>query len=531
MSGDTHELVWGRVGYEQAGLSFRPPDQIIREMTTRLPPGPGPRVRAEGPSKMTGPIRVLVVDDEDALRRTVQRMLEARGMLVTSVDGGPAALERIDADAPDVVLVDYMMPGMDGMQVIQRIKDVRPDVEVIMMSASASLETAIAAKKAGAYYFLRKPFESNDALVLSVMLAAEHRWLSHHARSLEEQLDAREQFGEMIGTSKGMLEVHRIIHGVANTHTTILILGESGTGKELVARALHASSPRAQAPMVALNCAAIPKDLVESELFGHVRGAFTGAQTARGGVFEAANTGTLFLDEVGDLPLPAQASLLRALQSGEIKRVGSDETRTVDVRVIAATNVDLKTKIAAGTFRADLFYRLNVIAVHLPALRERGDDVLLLADHFLTKLERRLQRESKVLADDARRALREYEWPGNVRELEHALEHAFILSQGGVIRAADLPFRTSTDDRALATSDVAELARASDGSPGEGLAVPVALFELTYAEAKRQAQGLFDEAYMTFIMKRTNGNLSEAARQAGLDRSNFRRIARKARDG
>jgi two-component system response regulator HydG len=395
-----------------------------------------------------------------------------------------------------------------------------------MMSAHSSLETAISAKNAGAYYFLRKPFESNDTVVLGVILAAEHRRLAHHARSLEEQLDARKRFDELIGASREMLEVYRIIDGVATTDATVLVLGESGTGKELVARALHVRSLRAAAPMVALNCAAIPKDLVESELFGHVRGAFTGALAARAGVFEAANTGTLFLDEVGDLPLPAQASLLRALQLGEIRRVGSDETKRVDVRVVAATNVDLKSKIDTGAFRKDLFYRLNVIAVRVPALRDRGDDVLLLADHFLGKLARKLQREAKELAPDARQALREYDWPGNVRELEHALEHAFILSRGRVIGAADLPFQASPGQRGGVPARVAPV---TDCPGSADISLSSSLLQLPYAEAKKRAQASFDEAYLAAVMERAGGNLSEAARQAGLDRSNFRRMTRKPR--
>ena len=501
----------------------------------RLPPSAGsrPHVSAlsEPPSRANSSVRVLVVDDDDHLRRVVQRVLEARGMPVTSAASGAAALEHMKVDSPDVVLVDYMMPGMDGMEVLRRIKDAHPDVEVIMMSADGSLETAISAQRAGAYHFLRKPFEFHDSLVLSVIMAAEHRWLSRHARSLEQRLEATERFGELIGTSNGMLAVYRLIDGVATTHSTILILGESGTGKELVARAIHANSPRASAPMVAVNCAAIPKDLVESELFGHVRGAFTGAHTARAGVLEAANTGTLFLDEVGDLPLPAQASLLRALQSGEIKPVGSDDARTVDVRVIAATNVDLKSKIATGAFRTDLFFRLNVIAIRLPPLRERGDDVLLLAEHFLGKLARRLQREPKSLGEDARQAMREYEWPGNVRELEHALEHACVLARGSSIRAADLPFSTPRQ-RAPARSEALAPTPAVPGSLADiGLSVPPSILDMPYAEAKRRAQTLFDDTYFTAIMKRTGGNLSEAARLAGLDRSNFRRMTRKPRKG
>jgi two-component system response regulator HydG len=513
----------------------RPADGV----QARLSAIPGPHTEAKTP------VRVLVIDDEPALLHSIERVLQQRGLVVTTADRGPAGLELLQADPPDVVLVDYMMPQMDGLTVLSRVKELAPGVEVIMMTANADLETAVRAMKGGAFNFLSKPLESNDALVLSVMAAADHSRLTHHARELEQQLEARERFGELIGTSPGMLEVYRIIGGVATTSSTILVLGESGTGKELVARAIHANSPRVHGPLVAVNCAAIPKDLVESELFGHVRGAFTGAQTARAGLFETAHGGTLMLDEVGDLPLSAQVSLLRALESGEIKRVGSDETRTVDVRVIAATNVDLRAKIQAGTFRADLFYRLNVIALRLPPLRERGDDVLLLAGHFLHKLAVALQRPLKDLSGDARRALLDYAWPGNVRELEHALEHAFVLSQGTTIHASDLPFDRS--HRAVppaSASTLAVAARTPSGAhavarpavapaPGtsRALELPVSLLELPYAEAKKRAMGLFDDAYVGALMQRTGGNTSEAARQAGLDRSNFKRIARKSRDG
>jgi transcriptional regulator with GAF, ATPase, and Fis domain len=316
----------------------------------------------------------------------------------------------------------------------------------------------------------------------------------------------------------------------------VLILGESGTGKELVARAIHQNSPRAKKPFVAVNCGAIPRELVESELFGHVRGAFTGAQSARTGLFETADGGTILLDEVGDLPLAAQVKLLRALQEGEIKRVGADENRTVDVRVLAATNVDLMSRIQSGQFRRDLYYRLNVIAIELPPLRERGDDVILLGNHYLQKFARSMHRDAKQLAPDALRALRDYDWPGNVRELEHAIEHAMVLSQREAICASDLPFirpsGTFRDGASSAGSGQgggrdAESFRIAGDSTGFIFAD---LAELTYAEAKRRVVAFFDETYTGEILRRTGGNMSEAARKAGLDRSNFRRLLKRHKD-
>ncbi|MDP9036845.1 MAG: sigma-54 dependent transcriptional regulator, partial [Myxococcota bacterium] len=377
----------------------------------------------------TGAVHVLVVDDEPALRRSLARVLETRGMRVGAAEDGRSALDYIERTPPDVALVDMMMPGLGGLELLARLKAKAIPVEVILMTAFADVDSAVAAMKAGAYHFLTKPFHSNDAVAHAVVKAAEHQRLADRARQLEQVLLSKERFGEIIGDSPQMLEVFRLVEGVAPTSSTVLILGESGTGKELVARAIHQQSPRAKKPFMAVNCGAIPKELVESELFGHVRGAFTGAQTSRAGLFETADGGTILLDEVGDLPLAAQVKLLRVLQEGEIKRVGADEHRTVDVRVLAATNLDLIGRIQAGEFRRDLYYRLNVIAIELPALRDRGDDALLLANHYLQKFARSMQRAQKRLAPDAVRALRDYDWPGNVRELEHAIERAMVLSQ------------------------------------------------------------------------------------------------------
>jgi len=352
-----------------------------------------------------------------------------------------------------------------------------------------------------------------------VAKAAEHKRLAHRARELELRLSAQERFGELIGSSPRMLAMYRIIEGVATTTSTVLILGESGTGKELVARAIHQRSQRAKKPFVPVNCAAIPRELVESELFGHVRGAFTGANARRAGAFESAAEGTILFDEVCDLPLSAQVKLLRVLQESEIKPVGSDETKLVDVRVVAATNVDLAERVAAGTFRRDLFYRLNVIPLHLPPLRERGDDVVLLAHHFVQKLARRMGRPVKRLSKDAVEALGRYPWPGNVRELEHAIEHAFVLSGGEELTPGDLP------------STLVAAAPASSTPAPSNQPLASELRELPFAEAKRRAVAAFEEAYLRELVSRCGGNTAEAARQSGLDRSNFRRLLHKARGG
>jgi DNA-binding NtrC family response regulator len=489
-----------------------------------------------------GAVHVLVVDDEPALRRSLARVLETRGMKVGVAEDGERGLEYITRAVPDVALVDIMMPGIGGLDLLARVKEARLPVEVVLMTAFADVDSAVAAMRAGAYHFLTKPFHSNDAVAHAVLKAAEHRRLVDRTRQLEQVLLSKERFGEIIGDSPRMLDVYRLIDGVAPTSSTVLVLGESGTGKELVARAIHQQSPRAKKPFVAVNCGAIPKELVESELFGHVRGAFTGAQSARAGLFESADGGTILLDEVGDLPLAAQVKLLRVLQEGEIKRVGADETRTVDVRVLAATNLDLMNRIQSGQFLRDLYYRLNVIAIELPPLRERGDDVLLLASHYLQKFARSMQREPKRLAPDAIRALREHEWPGNVRELEHAIEHAMVLSQRDVIAAADLPFlrqpsalREATTKPGIAPPatlpDAATPPASAARDGGASRPVFTELGEHPYPEAKRRLLALFDEAYTTELLRRAGGNMSEAARLAGLDRSNFRRLIKRQKSG
>lgn len=462
------------------------------------------------------PPRVLVVDDEPELRRSLARLLLSRGMGVLTAGGGSAAIEILKKEPIDVALFDLMMPNIDGIELMERTRAEQLEVEVIIMTAFGDVETAVKAVRAGAYHFLTKPFRSNDEVVLTVTKAAERRRLVDRTMLLERRLEQMEKFGELIGNSPKMQDVYRLALGVAPTSSTVLILGESGTGKELTARAIHQHSPRADAPFVAVNCSAIPVDLVESELFGHMRGAFTGATATRAGLFETAHRGTIFLDEVGDLPPLAQVKLLRVLQEGEIKRVGSNETQTVDVRVVAATNVDLRGRIAEGRFREDLYYRLNVIAIVLPALRERTEDIPLLAYHFLKKYSTRVGSDVHKISKEAMRLLQGHQWPGNVRELENAIEHAVVFCKDESLAPADLPLGKAPNRGTLqpSSSDVVSL--------GAGLV------DLPYREAKQRALATFEETYFTELLDRTGGNISEAARQAGLDRSNFRRAAKRA---
>jgi two-component system response regulator HydG len=465
-----------------------------------------------------GATRVLVVDDEPTLRRSMVRMLAASGMDAIPAEDGAAALALLErGERVHVALVDLMMPKMNGLELLETLRVSHPGVEVIMMTAFGDVEVAVKSVRAGAYDFLEKPFRSNDEVVLTVSKAAERRRLLNRTEMLERKLEQKETFGELIGNTTSMQEVYRLAVGVAPTSSTVLILGESGTGKELTARAIHEHSSRSNKPFVAVNCSAIPVDLVESELFGHVRGAFTGAIMTREGLFESADQGTIFLDEVGDLPALAQVKLLRALQEGEIKRVGTNETRRVDVRVLAATNVDLRTKIAAGKFREDLFYRLNVICIELPPLRKRRDDIAILAYHFLRKYSARQGRDVAKISDEAMRVLRTQNWPGNVRELENAMEHAIVYCREDTILPQHLPCARHSLAPSLPEELTGEL----------GAALPDDLANLPYREAKMRALGMFDDAYFSAVMRRTGGNISEAARQAGLDRSNFRRASKR----
>ena len=495
------------------------------------------------PSTREEPVRALIVDDEDVLRSTLARVLRQRGIVAETAENGFAALDLLERSSFDVVLVDVRMPGMTGPQFLQRVKAAGYPVEVLMMTAFADIATTVSAVKAGAHGFLTKPFVSNESVVIEVLNAAQFRRLRERTEHLQRELSSRPRAGEMVGGCAAMRDVYRRIEGVATTNSTILILGESGTGKELVARAIHERSLRAAKPMVTVNCAAIPKELVESELFGHTRGAFTSAVNARAGLFESANGGTLFLDEIGDLPTSAQVKLLRTLQSGEVKPVGSDAVKTVDVRVVAATNVDLKAAIAAGTFRQDLFYRLNVIAVRLPSLRERGDDVLLLAHHFIQKHAKLAGRPATRLTNEAALLLQRYPWPGNVRELEHAIEHAVVLSEGEAILPRALPaevqqhaeeevFSPPTSDRGPisagmpASLNSVDLASAQAPKTMDELVSALGLGGMGYPDAKKRVLAEFNDAYVGSLLRSTSGNMSEAARRSGLDRSNFRRLVR-----
>ncbi len=374
---------------------------------------------------------VLVVDDDAGMRQMLSLLLKSRGYAPAAVDSAASALKELEAKPYDAVLCDVRMPETDGMTLLGEIQRRVPEITVVMMSAYGSEEIAIEAMKRGAYDYVSKPFRA-DEIALVLRKAEERERLRRENLRLRAQVGADRGLSMLVGQSPAMQDLHRSIRKSAAVASTVLLVGESGTGKELVARALHDLSPRSAMPLVAVNCASIPDELIESELFGHVKGAFTNATSTKNGLFAEADGGTIFLDEVAELPYGVQASLLRALQENEIRRVGDTQSREIDVRVIAATSKDLEAACAAGAFREDLFYRLNVLPLRLPPLRERLDDVPLLVAHFVEKLNLALRRVPRVrgVSDEALAVLGGHRWPGNVRELENLIERAMVLSEG-----------------------------------------------------------------------------------------------------
>ena len=395
------------------------------------------------------PMRILVVDDEPALRHTISVILREEGYEVATATDGADALAKLATAPADLVLCDVRMPTMDGMTFLERHVAAGGTALVVMMSAYGDADTAIAAMQRGAYDWIQKPFHAEE-IVLVVRKAMERERLRADVQRLENELSSLRQSSDaIVGSSPVMRAALDVARKVAPHSATVLVSGESGTGKELVARLIHRESPRAGGPFVAVNCGAIPEALLESELFGHEKGAFTGATRAKAGLFEEAHNGTLFLDEIGELPAALQVKLLRALQEGDVRRVGSTEAKVVDVRVIAATNRDLGADVASGRFRADLFYRINVVAIALPPLRERPEDLAELVQFFLARHATRMGLTARGISPAAMRVLAEHTWPGNVRELEHAIERALVMTGGAVIEPSDLPpLLRSSDERA-----------------------------------------------------------------------------------
>ena len=384
--------------------------------------------------------RILVVDDEEAMRESLNDWLKEDGYEVGLAAGGQEAIDMVRDEPWEIILLDLKMPGMNGLETLKHLKEVRPDAEILMMTAYATVDTAVQAMKEGAFDYLVKPFDPDEVEIL-IKKIVKHKELILENILLRKKLEEREQFDEIIGKSDAMQQIFELIERVAPTDSTVLITGESGTGKEMIAQAIHGNSGRCYMPLIAVSCGALPESLLESELFGYEKGAFTGAEHTKRGRFEMAHKGTLFLDEIGDISLKTQVDLLRVLQQKGFSRLGSEESIEVDVRILAATNRDLEKAIIENRFRKDLFYRLNVISIHVPPLRERKEDIPLLAKASVRKCCLELNKDEVNIALSAMKLLVDYDWPGNVRELENIIERALVIGGGKEIAATDIPFR------------------------------------------------------------------------------------------
>ncbi len=443
--------------------------------------------------------RILVVDDEPDEAALVRDLLVRRGHDARTANGGEAALVAVPRDEIDAVVTDVRMAGLTGIELCERMKSSFPDVPVIVVTGQADLDTAVAALRAGAYDFVTKPL-SADTVAAAVARAVEHRALRGELRRLRKVVDASRPIADMVGDSPAIRQVSDLVARIADGDATVLITGESGTGKELVARAVHRLGSRREQPFVALNCGAVPGNLLESELFGHVKGAFTDASRDRAGLFQQAGAGTVFLDEIGEMPLDMQVKLLRVLQERRVRPVGGDGETTFEARVVCATNRDLETEVEEGRFREDLYYRVNVVTIEVPPLRARPGDVLLLAQHFLDRIAARTSKPVTGISTEAARRLLDYDWPGNVRELENSMERAVALSRLTEIVADDLPARVREHQSSrliIEGDDPTEL--------------------VTLSEMERR--------YVRRVLAACGGNKTQAAKVLGIDRrSLYRRL-------
>lgn len=443
---------------------------------------------------------ILVIDDEPAILQVMEANLRREGYNVQVADNAILGLEQIKSNELDTVIVDYLMPGLTGLELLQKLKELQLDVPVIVVTAHGSIEHAVQAMKMGAANYLTKPINFDELLSI-VKNTVEQQHLKREVRRLRKEVATRYGFEQIIGQNEKMEAIFNLISEVADTDATVLIRGETGTGKELIAKALHFNSPRKSQSFVQVNSAALTETLLESELFGHEKGAFTGAHRKRIGRFEQADGGTLFFDEIGDIPLTTQAKLLRVLQEKEFERVGGNNTIRVDVRIISATNKNLEEAVAEGKFREDLFYRLNVIPIEIPPLRERADDIPLLVYHFLKTYTQRFRKPIQEVSQEAIQILMNYHWPGNVRELENVIERAVILEKKEVIGVRTISMC---------------LQRKSDSGYqyfiNENLPLKI---------VKEQLINKFEREYISRLLKRHHGNIAEAARNAGMHYKNF----------
>jgi DNA-binding NtrC family response regulator len=439
-------------------------------------------------------IRVLVIDDEEPIRDILSQIISNAGYQIQVVPDGTSGILAVGEGDFDVVLLDMHLPDVTGLDLIPKLKELHPEISLVIITGHATVESAVKAIRTGAYDYLEKPLHAEDVL-LAIRQGSERKRLLDQNKYLQQTLDQRYGFENIVAKSKKMMNIFDLIRKISDTSTTVLIQGESGTGKELVARAIHFNSRRKGGRFVPLNCGGIPETLLESELFGYTKGAFTGAASSKQGLFQAADHGTIFLDEVATMPLSTQVKLLRVLQEGVFYPVGATSPVEVDVRVLAAANQDLEQEVRNGNFRQDLFYRLNVIQIKLPPLRERPEDILLLAHHFLNKYSQEQSKSIEGFSPETAEYLIRHNWPGNVRELENAVEHAVALCSGDIIRTGDIPKHSQT----------LEL---------EQVSLPL---DMTMKEAR----DIFEKKYIEGLLKLTNGNVTKAAAMAGMARQNM----------
>jgi DNA-binding NtrC family response regulator len=454
--------------------------------------------------------RILIVDDEEIVIKSCLRILAGDEFQVESVQDGREALKKIEENPYDVVILDIMMPNIDGLEVLRRVKETHPNVDVIMITGLSQVGTAVQAMKLGAFDYISKPFEP-DELKLVVFRALERRRLLQENFTLRSEVSSKYRFENIIGLSPQMQAVYRLIAQCAPTSSTVLITGESGTGKELIARAIHYNSLRKDKPFVAVDCNALSENLLESELFGHVKGAFTSAVVNKKGMFEVAGSGTLFLDEIGNISMSIQAKLLRVLQEREFRAVGDTRTQTANFRLVTATNKDLKAMVAAGTFRDDLYYRVNIFPVHAPALRERKGDIPALAYHFLKVFGAELGKKITDISEGALSTLTNYGWPGNVRELENVVYRAAILTGDSVVRQAHL---VNIIDSSQSSAD---------------LTVPRTGDELKRVKKAAREKSVEDieKQFVLEALKRNDWNVTKSAEETGMQRPNFQALMKK----
>lgn len=447
------------------------------------------------------------MDDDEAIRHAFSLVLSREGYSVQVANGGPEALQKIKEGYFELVICDVRMPGMDGLDLLKRIKSANPEIDVIMITAYATVEDGVKSIKDGAYDYLVKPL-GVEQLCYKVARVMEKRSLKKKVTSLEEELKERYGFPGIVGSTPQMEEIYEMVDRMRNADCNVLIEGETGTGKELVARAIHYQGPLADKPFIAITCGALPGSIVERELFGHEKGAFTDATSTKPGYFEAADGGTLLLDEITDLSLSTQAKLLRVIEDNQFFRLGSTKPVKVKVRLLSACNKDPQECVRKGVFREDLFYRLGVVSIKLPPLRERRDDIPLLLEHFLKKYSDKYGKGISSIDSEAENLLVSYRWPGNVRELEHAIERAVALSRGSIIQLSDLP-------ESIALSP----AKAGLSSSFDK--------EVSYSEAKRQLMESFNKDFITYHLEKAKGNVSQAAKEMGIQRTSLQRLMKK----